>query len=50
LITEQPVQTILQPGLSNSQLAGLDPQAIIGMGWAETDEDAEEAIFIAMAK
>ena len=42
--------TILQPGLSNSQLAGLDPEAIIGMGWAETDEDAEEAIFIATVK
>ncbi len=43
-------QSIHLPGLSNSQLAGLDPEAIIGLGWAETDEDAEEAIFIAMAR
>ena len=43
-------QSIYQGDLSNSMLADLDPEAVIGQGWFETDEDAEEAIFIAMAK
>ncbi|HJM43177.1 MAG: hypothetical protein QGF68_10440 [Nitrospinota bacterium] len=43
-------RSIRQGGLSGNRLAGLDPEAIIGMGLAETDEDAEEAVFIANAK
>jgi len=43
-------QEIYQGGLSNAKLAGLNPEAVIGQGWFETDEDAEEAISIAMAK
>jgi len=43
-------QAIYQGGLSNAKLAGLNPEAVIGQGWFETDEDAEEAISIAMAK
>ena len=35
---------------SNVDLASLTPEAIIGLGLAETDEDAEEVISIAMAK
>ena len=36
--------------LSTTELASLDPEAVIGLGWAETDEDAEEAILIAMGQ
>ncbi len=42
--------SIHQDDLSATEVASLSPEAVIGLGWAETDEDAEEFIAIAMAQ
>ena len=42
--------SIRQNDLSLAEVAALSPEAIIGLGWTETDEDAEELIALAMGQ